>query len=165
MIKIQKKVILIGNFSVGKTSLIKRFVENSFSDDYISTIGVKISKKNVQIYDQKATLLIWDIEGATKIKPINTIYARGAHGAIIVIDVQDKKYPEQIKEHIRICNSVVKEIPSVLVFNKIDLEPDFRANIEELKSQYPQIKGSFYTSAKTGEEVEEMFFKIAKEIK
>ena len=79
----QKKIVLLGDFNVGKTSLIRRYVDNAFDDEYLTTIGVKISKKSLD--DER--LLIWDIEGATIGKPIPKHYIKGAHGAIIVADI------------------------------------------------------------------------------
>ena len=78
---IAKKICLIGDFNVGKTSLIRRFVENKFSDRYLTTIGVKISRKSITIEatEQQVNLLIWDIEGQTKEKAIPNNYLQGAH--------------------------------------------------------------------------------------
>ena len=77
------KIVLIGDFGTGKTSLIRRYVDNSFSEDYISSIGVSISKKNIsmtfdnQEYD--SNMMIWDIEGKTDFKPILSHYLSGAN--------------------------------------------------------------------------------------
>ena len=88
---ISKKICLVGDFSVGKTSLIRRFVENKFSDRYLSTVGVKISRKSIEvetaIASQLVNLLIWDIEGQTKFQSIATSYLKGASGSIIVADI------------------------------------------------------------------------------
>ncbi|MEO1762587.1 MAG: GTP-binding protein, partial [Cyanobacteria bacterium J06629_18] len=80
MSTISKKICLIGDFGVGKTSLIRRFVDRQFSDKYLSTVGVKISRKSVEVTDSKQgknlnlQLLIWDIEGSTKFKGISASY-------------------------------------------------------------------------------------------
>ena len=85
MTQLSKKIVLLGDFSVGKTSLIRRFVENAFDDRYLSTIGVKISRKPVEIFtaDTPAIvqLLLWDIEGKTPVKSIPKSYLLGASGA------------------------------------------------------------------------------------
>ena len=92
MAMISKKICMVGDFSVGKTSLIRRFVDRQFSDKYLSTVGVKISRKAVELEggegDKKTIqLLIWDIEGQTKFKAIAPSYLQGSKGVIIVADV------------------------------------------------------------------------------
>jgi len=164
--KKQKKVILIGNFSVGKTSLIRRFVENSFSDEYISTIGMKISKKEIKINDEILLLLIWDIEGAVdKVKRVNKTYMRGANGVIIVADIFSSDIKDDIISHLDDFYSVNKDnIPAIIALNKIDKNRDFTINIEDILSNYPMILDKFYTSAKDSLNVEEMFKLLSKEM-
>ena len=91
MSEITQKICLLGDFSVGKTSLIRRFVENKFSDEYLSTIGVKISRKSVDVKietkEHRVNLLVWDLEGKTKFKAITPSYLKGASGAIVVGDL------------------------------------------------------------------------------
>lgn len=166
MSKKQKKVILIGNFSVGKTSLIRRFVENSFSDEYISTIGMKISKKEIKINDEILMLLIWDIEGAVdKVKRVNKTYMRGANGVIIVADISSSDIKDDIISHLDDFYSVNKDnIPAIIALNKIDKNRDFTINIEDIFSNYPMILDKFYTSAKDSLNVEEMFKLLSKEM-
>ena len=90
---ISKKICLVCDFGVGKTSLIRRFVERQFSDQYLSTVGVKIFRKNLELLGVKQQeklnlqLLIWDLEGHTKFKAIAPTYLQGASGALIVADV------------------------------------------------------------------------------
>ncbi|NEN93649.1 MAG: GTP-binding protein, partial [Okeania sp. SIO3H1] len=90
---ISKKICLVGDFGVGKTSLIRKFVDRQFSDQYLSTVGVKISRKKVDLpkieveKNNFLQLLIWDLEGHTKFKAIAPNYLKGASGAIVVADV------------------------------------------------------------------------------
>ena len=79
---IRKKILLLGDFNVGKTSLIRRYIDNTFDDRYLTTIGVKISKKMVELHGMECELLIWDVEGATSRKSISSAYMKGASGAI-----------------------------------------------------------------------------------
>jgi len=162
----QKKVILMGNFSVGKTSLIRRFVDNSFSDDYISTIGVKVSKKSMAIDNQQPlTLLIWDIEGALdKIKRVNKSYIKGASSAVIVTDIISEDIIDTLKIHLDDLFSVNGSIPTIIAINKIDKEPNFSIDLSELISLYPFVVTSFFTSAKSGKNVECMFNKLYEEM-
>lgn len=162
----QKKVILIGNFSVGKTSLIRRFVENSFSDKYISTIGMKISKKEIRINDELLTLLIWDIEGAVnKVKRVNKTYMKGASGVIIVSDISSLDIKEDILIHLEDFYSVNKDdVPAIIAFNKFDKNLDFKIDISDIFSKYQSLIGSFNTSAKDSLNVENMFMLLSKEM-
>lgn len=83
--KISKKVILLGHFGVGKTSLVKRFVVQKFSEEYQTTIGVKINK--VVIGDHHLTMILWDIEGGKSQQHLPPSYFAGAHGIIYVFDL------------------------------------------------------------------------------
>ena len=82
---IQKKICLLGEFAVGKTSLIRRYVEDKFSDKYLSSIGVKVSRKNVELGDDTVKLLIWDLAGGEDYT--QSSYLMGAAGALLVCDV------------------------------------------------------------------------------
>ena len=84
---IAKKVLLVGNFGVGKTSLIKRFVLNEFSEDYISTIGVRVSSKTLIVNDQEVKLLIWDVAGVKDNEKVPKAYFLGASAAMYVFDL------------------------------------------------------------------------------
>ncbi|MEL7243489.1 MAG: Rab family GTPase, partial [Cyanobacteria bacterium J06573_2] len=127
MSTISKKICLIGDFGVGKTSLIRRFVDRQFSDKYLSTVGVKISRKSVELTDSKQgknlklQLLIWDIEGSTKFKGISASYFQGAKGAIIVGDVTRPESLENISEHIQAFSKVNPKGKTVIALNKSDL--------------------------------------------
>jgi len=162
---ISKKITLIGDFSTGKTSLIRRFVDNEFSDNYLSTIGVKISKKIIDVEDKKVQGLIWDIEGGTDTKPINQTYLRGVHGCIIVSDITRSETIEHLKNYINIIQSISKDIPYVLVLNKYD-----KIDEEKAKKIYTELLSSlaisedrlYFTSAKSGMGVEMVFSILAR---
>lgn len=162
---ISKKIILIGDFSTGKTSLIRRFVDNQFSDTYLSTIGVKISKKIITLEDETIQGLIWDIEGGTDRKPVNQTYVKGAHGCIIVADITRDDTIANLASYIDIVQNIAPSAPFVLALNKADcLDEESRQKIlQNTTEQYKNITASLYlTSAKTGEGVETMFQEIAK---
>src|SRR5919202_3718030 len=111
-VTISKKICMIGDFGVGKTSLIRRFVDRQFSDQYLSTVGVKISRKSLELQSVKQTgkidlqLLIWDLEGHTKFKAIAPSYLQGASGALIVADVTRLETIERLSEHVNLFSSV-----------------------------------------------------------
>jgi len=161
---ISKKIILIGDFSTGKTSLIRRFVDNQFSDTYLSTIGVKISRKTITLEDETIQGLIWDIEGGTDKKPVNLTYVKGAHGCIIVADITRADTIGNLSSYIDIVQNIAPAAPFVLALNKADcFDITQREKIlKETMDRYKEITASIYlTSAKTGEGVEMMFKEIA----
>ncbi len=159
------KVILIGDYKVGKTSIIRRFVENRFQVSYKATLGVDISKKMVEIgEDTRINLLIWDIAGQLdQIKPYRKKFYEGASVAIIVLD---RTRAETIKGvdlwYNDIKKSVPKDINIVLVGNKSDLVKDLKISEEDMKKVADQ-HGFHYllTSAKTAENINDTFLYIA----
>ena len=84
---LQKKICLLGAFGVGKTSLTRRYVSSIFSDQYLTTVGVKIDKKALSVGANEVNLLIWDIAGEDDINAVRTSYLRGAAGYLLVVDV------------------------------------------------------------------------------
>jgi small GTP-binding protein len=163
---ISKKMCLIGDFGVGKTSLIRRFVDRQFSDRYLSTVGVKISKKNVELENVKqqeklgVQLLIWDLEGHTKFKGIAPSYLQGASGAVVVADVTRQETIERIPEHINLFFSVNPKAVVILALNKSDLvDEEKMEKIENLipNSERERVLSIYQTSAKTGTQVDDIF--------
>ncbi|HEY9864815.1 MAG TPA: Rab family GTPase [Candidatus Obscuribacterales bacterium] len=168
---ISKKICLVGDFGVGKTSLIRRFVDRQFSDQYLSTVGVKISRKIVDLTEftsektGSVQLLIWDIEGHTKFKAIAPSYLQGASGVVIVADVTRQETVERLPEHINLFLSVNPKGSIVIAFNKIDLidatELEHLIKITPDLKQYGQILSSYKTSAKTGDDVDTIFYELS----
>jgi len=161
---VSKKIILIGDFSTGKTSLIRRFVDNQFSDTYLSTIGVKISRKIIPLEDETIQGLIWDIEGGTEKKPVNSTYVRGAHGCIIVADITRNDTIANLASYIEIVRDIAPSTPFILALNKADrLNEEARQKMYQVTLNfYKETASSLYlTSAKTGEGVDEIFKEIA----
>lgn len=155
------KVVMVGDFGVGKTSLVRRFVDNSFSEEYLSTIGVSISKKKIN----DSTLMLWDIEGNTEFKPIFKQYLMGAKGFIVVADLQRKNTIESINKHIQLCHNVIKEAPICIALNKSDLEYKItNEEIETLSKLSPYIVTILKTSAKNDDAVVELFSALDCEI-
>ena len=151
------KIVLVGNFGVGKTSLIRRFVENSFSEEYLSTIGVSISKKTLG----NATIMIWDIEGHTEFKPIYKQYLLGAKGFIIVADLLREESMDAIESHIKLSHEVVKDAPVCIALNKSDMPHTLDdAKLTSIKNLSPSVIKVLKTSAKSGDAVEELFLTL-----
>jgi small GTP-binding protein len=160
MSTIARKICLVGDFGVGKTSLISRFVDRQFSDQYLSTVGVKISRKMVEFApDQSTQLLIWDIEGSTKFKGVAPSYLQGAKGAIVVGDVTRPETIENVPGHIESFTKINPQGVLVVALNKSDLVDTER--LEQLLGycrNYPAcVLNLFPTSAKSGDNVDQLF--------
>jgi small GTP-binding protein len=154
-----KKIVLVGHFGVGKSSLIKRFVEQVFSDQYIVTIGVHILKKTIEINQETLTMVIWDIEGKDDLKKLRPSYLIGTAGFIYVIDPTRPQTFAHFDEECLFLKEGFPQSKLVTVANKIDL-----VDSEEWQQQInmQQHKIDFFTSAKTGQNVEEVFLELGK---
>jgi len=164
---ISRKIVLVGDFATGKTSLIRRFVDDQFSDTYLSTIGVKISKKLINLSSECIQGIIWDIEGGTPTKPVNSTYFIGAHGCIFVADITRLETLENIEGYIKLVREKTVAAPFVLVLNKCDMVEEARQREVLIMAQekYADVVEVFFlTSAKTGEGVEEMFYTLAEKM-
>lgn len=155
---IRKKILLLGDFNVGKTSLIRRYVDNAFDDTYLTTIGVKISKKYCTINDVECEMLIWDIEGATPSKKIPLNYYRGASGAVFVTDVNRCETLANLEEHKNIFLAQNPDASFVIAHNKADLLTSMQ------KEKFELDTSTFLTSAKENKNVEALFFALMKKI-
>ncbi len=175
MSMIAKKICLVGDFGVGKTSLVRRFIDHQFSEDYLSTIGVTISRKSVIVSSvsqkqqpQILQLLIWDIEGKTRFLKISPSYLKAAQGVIIVGDFSREETIANLPFHIDLARTMNPQGVSLsIVLNKIDLVYQQLSSslLEKYKIpiQFPNIP-IYQTSAKTGQNVERMFFELAHSI-
>ena len=160
---IQKKICLLGATGVGKTSLVKQFVEGIFSEKYLTSIGVKVDKKLVETSKQAVQLMIWDIEGIDPYCGFNAKYLRGASAFIIVTD---HTRSQSLSEGFDIFKMVkeVTEIPGVLAINKSDLPATWYWNDIELQNFKQYFIQSFNTSAKTGNGVASLFSYLAEQL-
>lgn len=157
---IAKKVLLVGNFGVGKTSLIRRFVLNEFSEAYISTIGVRVSTKIVELNTEKIKLLIWDVAGTKDDEKVPKAYFLGASAAMYVFDVSREETYLNLEQQIETVRQLsgLKEI--MIVGNKKDLLS--LNQLDELKNKI-NIPINLITSAKENENVEDAFTILAKQ--
>jgi small GTP-binding protein len=155
---VQKKVVLLGASSVGKTSLVRQFVESLFDERYLTTIGVKVDKKRVDLNGDEVTLMLWDIAGAEEQFSFPSTYVRGAAGYLLVVD---GTRPETLDTASAIVDQVTRDVgplPCVIAANKADLADDWRiepAALDALREKSGAIV--LKTSAKTGAGVEEAF--------
>ena len=165
---VKRKILLLGDGAVGKTSLIRRFVVDKFSDAYITTIGTKVTKKDLRIESPgKATdmtFMIWDVLGQKGYKGIQESSFQGAKGALLVYDVTRPETAERLRDYwIPHLVSVTEPIPIVVVGNKLDLADSQQGaedGLGDLKDAL-QVDG-FLSSAKTGQNVETGFLALAK---
>ena len=157
---LQKKICMLGSFSVGKTSLVRRFVESIFSDAYQTSIGVKVDKKVVHAGNDDVTLVLWDIHGEDVYQKIRMSYLRGMSGYLLVVDGTRR---QTLEDALALNERVIQEagkVPAVLVFNKSDLVEKWEidsAHESELTAAGWNI---LRTSAKTGDSVEQVFAKL-----
>jgi len=171
MARIIKKICMIGPEGVGKTSLVRRYVDNSFSEDYLTTIGVQISQKKVKILGEKSVeFILWDIEGFTNQQEYPIDYLYGASGFIFVADVSN----ESTLSHLIAIKSRLERMPDfdraakIFVLNKADLISESASDmaLDKLRSALCEVEAEnfFKGSAKNGRNVESFFHRMATEV-
>ena len=154
---ISKKVILTGSFGVGKSSLFNRFIYSQFNDKYLTTIGVKVNKKSIEINGQELSILLWDIAGEVTQDKVPVSYFLGASGIIYVFDLSRPSTYINIASDLQYLQRLLPNGTIRLIGNKRDLVT--AEQIEKIKTEVPMM-WNILTSAKTGENVEEMFLDL-----
>lgn len=153
-----KKVVVLGHYGVGKTSLIRRFVEDSFSEDYKVTIGVHILKKTININEDTINLILWDTEGTDEIEEIRKAYLMGTHHFVLMCDITRPETYKNIDQQITYLQDNFGNTPITKVGNKSDLLP--KGSIGDKKKELSFLDS--IVSAKEGNNVQRLFEKIAK---
>ena len=162
---VQKKVCLLGDFAVGKTSLIRRFVEGRFDDRYLSTIGVKISRKQLLREEHQLNLLIWDLAGGDDFSKSGASYLRGAAGALLVCDLSRYETLAKLAYYAQQLRQIDETAVLVFIGNKADLETERKISEADLTSLAQAYAAPFLlTSALTGRNVENAFHSLANAI-
>lgn len=160
--KLSKKVTLVGPFGVGKTSIFRRYIDDAFSEDYKSTLGVQIQKKVVTINnDIELSLILWDTEGHMDLSESRSAYLKGSNAFIYIFDLTRVDTYENINTQIDFLNQNFPDIPVKVIGNKLDTVSKTKA-VESLKEH--NVNFDYLTSAKTGEHVEVLFNEIAMEL-
>ena len=158
---IQKKICMLGAFAVGKTSLVAQYVHSVFSEKYLTTIGVKIDRKELTINDEAVSLMLWDIHGEDEFQKVRASYLRGSAGYLVVVDpTRPDTLPTAIKLQ-ELAASSVGDRPFVILLNKSDLEADWKIDAAELQDLENRGWVVRKTSAKLDENVEESFTELA----
>ncbi|MHA1270627.1 MAG: Rab family GTPase [Candidatus Helarchaeota archaeon] len=164
MDKIPKyNIILFGNLGVGKTSLVERYINNRFQENYVSMIGYNVYEKEIQYETHSIIIMIYDVGGQEEFRNLRMKYAEGAQSAILIYDITDKDSFKKIEMWRNDLIEFAGNIPYVIIGNKIDLKNKRVVSYEELSELATQLKAIdfFETSAKTGEGVEYAFNKLA----
>jgi len=158
---ISKKVILTGCFGVGKTSLFNKFLYQRFSEKYLTTIGVKVDKKVVTVGDRQISLLIWDVAGEVDQDKVPKSYFLGASAVLYVFDLTRPSTWLNLESDLDYLKGLLGNAIIKVVGNKVDL-----VSPEQVDSVTSRIatKPAILTSAKTGENVEDLFMGVAKEL-
>ncbi|XP_075219461.1 RAS oncogene family member Rab35 [Lycorma delicatula] len=159
------KLLIIGDSGVGKSSLLLRFADNTFSGNYITTIGVDFKIRTVEIEGDKVKLQIWDTAGQERFRTITSTYYRGTHGVIVVYDVTRGDSFANVKRWLHEIDQNCEVVNRILVGNKNDA-PDQKVVLTEDAQRFADQMGIqlFETSAKDNINVEEMFMAITRQV-
>ena len=160
----EKKMLLVGDAAVGKTSLVRRFVIDKFDDKYIITVGTKTSRKVLEfVYEREGVTIylmlgVWDIVGQKEMERTHKVHFRGAESFMLILDGTRRDTFDSLERWADSVRAVCGPIPGVLACNKVDLRSQFQVTDQDLASAAKQLGLTlFFTSAKTGENVEAAF--------
>jgi len=161
------KLLLIGDSGVGKSCLLLRFADDTYTESYISTIGVDFKIRTIELDGKTIKLQIWDTAGQERFRTITSSYYRGAHGIIVVYDVTDNESFNNVKQWLHeIDRYACENVNKLLVGNKSDLTAKRVVSTEQGKEFADSLGIAFLeTSAKTAQNVEQAFLTMASQIK
>jgi len=161
------KLLLIGDSGVGKSCLLLRFSDDSFTPSFITTIGIDFKIRTVELEGKRIKLQIWDTAGQERFRTITTAYYRGAMGILLVYDVTDEKSFANIRNWIRNIEQHASEsVNKMLIGNKCDMSDKRVVDSERGKALADEYGIKFLeTSAKSSINVEDAFITLAKDIK
>jgi small GTP-binding protein len=157
---LKKKVCLLGAYGVGKTSLVRRFVESIFDERYLTTVGVRLERKDLIVDGEEMRIMLWDLAGEDDVSRLRPAYLQGASACIFVAD---GTRPSTLDVAETLGNNLKgrEEIPYVLAINKHDLSESWAVGPKSL-ARITQLGWNVHlTSAKSGSGVEEMFRSLA----
>merc|ERR1719235_2879323 len=161
------KLLLIGDSGVGKSCLLLRFADDTYTESYISTIGVDFKIRTLDLDGKTCKLQIWDTAGQERFRTITSSYYRGAMGIVIVYDVTDKESFNNVKHWMQEIDKYASEnVNKLLIGNKCDLSSKKVVSYDEAKELADSLNVQFMeTSAKNAHNVEQAFQTMAREIK
>jgi len=152
---------MLGSFAVGKTSLVRQFVSSMFDDRYLTTVGVKIDKKEIDVDGTKVTLMLWDMHGEDEFQKLRVSYLRGAHGYLLVADGTRQQTLHKAAFLQDLAQRTLGDAPFLLLLNKADLKDQWTLTDESIGDLEERGWTILETSAKTGQNVEEAFSALA----
>lgn len=155
-----RKICLIGDFGVGKTSLVSRFVNQVFSEKYLTTVGVKIDTKPLRTASGDLKLVIWDLAGKNALDAVRLNYLKGASGLLIVADGTRESTVHSALFLLQQSRQVVPDAQALLLVNKFDLLAEWEVSAAAL-AELRRSLTVFECSAKSGEGVEVAFQTLA----
>jgi len=166
---LSKKVCLLGDFAVGKTSLMRRFLYHAFDDKYISTIGVKVSRKSVAVNTDagvvELTMLVWDLAGSEEFDQVRASYLRGASGAVLVCDLTRPETLASLRRYVDDMRQVSPDARFVVAANKLDLVEQQQIGEEQVRQFAHSLPAAYFlASAKTGDAVETLFRELGRSL-
>ncbi|MBV6621646.1 MAG: GTP-binding protein [Rivularia sp. (in: Bacteria)] len=161
---LQKKICMVGAFATGKTSLVAKYVYSIFSEKYQTTVGVKIDKKLLQVKEQEVNLILWDLYGEDEFQKLRTSYLRGSSGYLLVIDGTRKSTLQTALDLQKRVEDSIGKVPFIVVLNKWDLQDEWELEAESIEAIENQGWIVFKSSAKTGLNVEEIFYTLASKL-
>jgi small GTP-binding protein len=159
---IRKKICMVGSYGVGKTSLVRRYVESMFDERYHTTIGVKIDKKEFAVDGRDVSLAIWDMAGEDEVAQVRVAHLRGASGYLLVADGTRKVSLEKALELRSRIEQQIGALPFVLVVNKADLKSQWEVQAEAIEEIRRDGCLVVEASARTGDAVETVFFDLTR---
>ncbi|OIR15696.1 MAG: hypothetical protein BEU04_02010 [Marine Group III euryarchaeote CG-Bathy1] len=169
--KPKKKILVLGNYGVGKTSLIKQCINEDFDDQYLTTLGTNIALKDISIRfggekaDVDVELELWDIAGNKTIADVKREFYKDANGAIIVADLSKEKSVDECENWIKATYQIIDKIPFIFVGNKYDLISKEDIDMEKIQALASKYNTHFIlTSAKFGDNSNEAFHEIAERV-
>ncbi len=159
---IQKKICMLGAFAVGKTSLVQRYVTGLFGDHYLTTVGVRVDKKVVQVAGQEIKLILWDLAGEDLYTQLNMAYLRGMAGYILTIDGTRMATFDKALDIVQRCQEIYPQALGQVALNKADLTDTWQLTDAHTAVLQALGLGVYHTSAKTAQAVEEIFARLAR---
>jgi small GTP-binding protein len=158
---LQKKICMLGTNAVGKTSLVRQFVESVYSDKYHTTVAVKVDKKVVQVSGQDVTLMLWDLYGEDEFQKLRMSFMRGASGYFLVADGTRRMTLDRALALDEKVRATVGSVPVIVLLNKSDLADQWEIDDETAQNLVGRGLTVIRTSAKTGEGVDAAFHALA----
>ena len=159
---IKKKIVMLGSFAVGKTSLVQRYVNSIFSEKYHTTIGVKIDQKSINVDGKEVNLLLWDIHGEDDYQKVKPTYLMGASACFIVIDGTRKDSLNVACSLCQMSKQTIPEASIIVLINKSDLKDEWDLDEEDMFKLNSEGYEVIETSAKTDTGVDEAFERITR---